>query len=154
MLSVEIFERVGHQPILPEDHHGVLRSEDEVRQVLALQALDAAEVAQQALDLADRLVVATMFSEIVREIGAEVLDVELRLPDSVVAHHEIVEPRRPHHQYDLVLDRRVHVDFAPMISRSRSGDTLSWPILLALSASSRNASAMSWLGCMPTLARA
>ncbi len=86
--------------------------------------------------------VATMLGQIIGKIGAKVLDVELRLLDGAVADHEIVEPGRPDHQDDLVFGRD-HDDLAPMISRRRSGDTLSWPILLALSASSRNASAIS-----------
>ena len=39
-------------------------------------------------------------------------------------------------------------------SRNRSGERLSWPILSARSASSRNATAMSWSGFIPMLASA
>jgi len=52
--------------------------------------LDAADIAQQRLGGVDRLVVAAMLGEIVGKIGAEVLDVELRLLDGVVADHEII----------------------------------------------------------------
>jgi hypothetical protein len=44
-----------------------------------------------------------MFLQVVGEIRSEMLDVELRLLDRVETDDELVEPRRPHHQHDLLV---------------------------------------------------
>src|ERR1044072_5596465 len=85
------------------------------------------------------------------------LHVELRLLHRIEARDEVVQARRPHDEDDLSVGRHGHGEAAPfasMISRSRSGDTLSWPIFAALSARSRKARASSCPGCIPTLASA
>src|SRR5262249_17965757 len=85
MLPVEVLQRVGDKSILPEDDYAVRGAEYEVRQVAALQPLKTAELAKDLFGLGRGDPIALMLREVVGEIGAQVLDIELCLLDRVEA---------------------------------------------------------------------
>src|ERR1700690_2215830 len=94
--------------------------------------------------------------DIIREVRALMLDIELGLADGVESDHQFSQARRSRHEDDFVVGQPVHFRAGCGVnnSRNRSGEMLSWPILSALLASSWKAKAMSWSGLMPVLASA
>src|SRR6266849_7025195 len=103
MLTVEIFERVRHQPILSQHDDDIVGPEDEISEIASIEPLNPAEGAKAGLDLARGGVQLSLLLEVVAEIRPEMLDIEPRLLDRVETGGQLVEPGFAHHQYDLAV---------------------------------------------------
>lgn len=103
MLTVEIFERVRHQSILPQHGDDIVGPEDEISEIASIEPLNPAEGAKAGLDLARGGVQLSLLLEVVAEIRPEMLDTELRLLDRVETGDQLVEPCFAHDQYNLAV---------------------------------------------------
>ncbi|EGE60549.1 hypothetical protein RHECNPAF_14110031 [Rhizobium etli CNPAF512] len=121
-LTVEIFQRIGDQPVLAEHDDDIVGAEDEVREVAAVESLHAGDRAQAGLDLGDRRFIALLLGEVIAEIGAEMFDIELRLLHRVEPGDEFVEAGRADDQDDLAFVRGRHGPCPPAAAISRAED--------------------------------
>jgi hypothetical protein len=102
-LAVEILERVGDQSILAQCDHRVVRSENEVWQEAAVHRLHSANLGKRRLSLVERTMIGLVLAEIIREVGALVLDVESGLADGVEPDHQFSQARRASHEDDFAV---------------------------------------------------
>src|SRR5262249_32488652 len=101
-------QRIGDKSVLPQDDDAVGGAKYEVRQEAALQPLKTAELAKDRFGFCRGDPIALMLREVVGEIGAQVLDIELCLLDRVEAGNELAEPGGADPQYDLLTGRVRH----------------------------------------------
>jgi hypothetical protein len=154
-LAGQVLEGIGDHAVLADGEDDVLGAEEEVGQEGPVQHVGPAVAAQAFPGRGQAGVVLAPFPFVVREVRAQVLDVEPRLPHGVEAHQQLLKAGLPLDQDQPAFARAfAHLPGRLSSSCSSSGLMLRLPMRSARSAIPWKAAAMSCCGFMPALASA
>ncbi|QOZ52591.1 hypothetical protein XH90_15375 [Bradyrhizobium sp. CCBAU 53338] len=102
-MVVEIFHGVGDDAVLAQRDHDVIGREDEIGQEAALDDLVTPPLLQHLKRRVSLRMIDLVLVFIVREVGAEVLDIEARLRRRQVTRDQVLQPGLARHQHDLAV---------------------------------------------------
>ncbi len=102
-MTVQVFERVGYDTVLPERHDYVVRGEQVSRQKATIEELNARAGGEGGLHDPTSRQIFLVFRHIVREVRTEVLDIESRLFERMKSRRELLDPTMARDEHDLAI---------------------------------------------------
>jgi hypothetical protein len=107
-LSIEVFEDIGDQTVLPEHHHGVLGAEQKVGHKGAVHYLQPTHPQKYQLGQVSGFLVGQVLEFVIRKVGPQMLDVKPGLVAGIEPRNQLVQPGSPDDEHDLVFGQALH----------------------------------------------